>query len=723
MSQITITVNGKVCTGQAGETILNIAKANGIEIPNLCYDKSVARYGACGMCVVEVEGNPKLQRACSIEAADGMVIHTETARTIEARKIAMELLMSDHDGDCVGPCSLNCPAGTDCQAYVKQIALGNDREAVRIIKEKLPLPASIGRVCPHPCETACRRQYVEQPISIAYLKYFAADNDLASGNPFRPEVKAPTGKRVAIVGGGPGGLTAAYFLAVAGHSVTVYDAMPKMGGMLRYGIPEYRLPKKVLDREIQEIQDLGVTLKNGVKIGRDISFEEIRKSADATVVAIGAWKSSGVGCPGEDQQGVLGGIDFLREVSLGNAPDIGKNVAVVGGGNTAMDACRTAVRLGAEEVYVVYRRTRNEMPAEDIEIEEAMEEGVTFKFLTNPAEILGENGRVKAVKLQVMELGEPDASGRRSPVPVEGKFEMLEVDTVIAAIGQKLEPTGFDSLEMTKKGNISADEATYRTSLEGVFAVGDATNKGASIAIEAIGEANRAAQVIDAYLNGREISYRRPFVSEREVTENAQGPTGGRSPMRPGSRCRSAAPKSAVMISRRSTSALPRRMPAPRQPAVWSAAATTMPTVSSSAAPTSTRFTLSVWKVSSIRALWRKNWFALSVTRESVSSATSVCGPVMKWRARPFWAWWAADSRRSSVRSSTIRPPLQTVSTAASVRRSAPRVHCELSSKKRFFVADSLCCPPFFSFKIHLNMHQIEAASYHVKGRNTPLNL
>lgn len=520
MSQITITVNGKVCTGQAGETILNIAKANGIEIPNLCYDKSVARYGACGMCVVEVEGNPKLQRACSIEAADGMVIHTETARTIEARKIAMELLMSDHDGDCVGPCSLNCPAGTDCQAYVKQIALGNDREAVRIIKEKLPLPASIGRVCPHPCETACRRQYVEQPISIAYLKYFAADNDLASGNPFRPEVKAPTGKQVAIVGGGPGGLTAAYFLAVAGHSVTVYDAMPKMGGMLRYGIPEYRLPKKVLDREIQEIQDLGVTLKNGVKIGRDISFEEIRKSADATVVAIGAWKSSGVGCPGEDQQGVLGGIDFLREVSLGNAPDIGKKVAVVGGGNTAMDACRTAVRLGAEEVYVVYRRTRNEMPAEDIEIEEAMEEGVTFKFLTNPAEILGENGRVKAVKLQVMELGEPDASGRRSPVPVEGKFEMLEVDTVIAAIGQKLEPTGFDSLEMTKKGNISADEATYRTSLEGVFAVGDATNKGASIAIEAIGEANRASQVIDAYLNGREISYRRPFVSEREVTEN-----------------------------------------------------------------------------------------------------------------------------------------------------------------------------------------------------------
>ncbi len=518
MSQITITINGKVCTGEQGDTILNIAKANGIEIPNLCYNDSVKRYGACGLCVVEVVGNPKLLRACSTDAADGMVVLTETDRVRQSRKIAMELLMSDHDGDCVGPCSLNCPAGTDCQGYIKQIALGNDHKAVEIMKQKLPLPASIGRVCPHPCEKACRRQYAEEAISIAHLKYFAADNDLASVEPYRPVVKPATNLRVNIVGGGPAGLTAAYFLAVAGHSVTIYDAMPKMGGMLRYGIPEYRLPKKVLDREIAEIEALGVTMKNNVRIGEDITLADLRKSGRAMLIAIGAWKSSAIGCAGEEKPGVLGGIDFLREVSLGNAPEIGKRVAVVGGGNTAMDACRTAVRLGAEQVYVIYRRTRNEMPAEDLEIQEAMEEGVHFKFLTNPAEIQGED-HVTAVKLQVMELGEPDASGRRSPVPVEGKFETLEVDTVIAAIGQKVNPVGFDGVELNKKGIISADEATYRTNLEGVFAVGDATNKGASIAIEAIGEANRAAAVMDAYLHGVDAAYHRPYVSEREVND------------------------------------------------------------------------------------------------------------------------------------------------------------------------------------------------------------
>ena len=259
--------------------------------------------------------------------------------------------------------------------------------------------------------------------------------------------------------------------------MTIYEAMPKMGGMLRYGIPEYRLPKKILDAEIAEIASMGVKMKNDVKIGADISFSDVKKKHDAVLVTIGAWSSTKIGVEGENLKGVLGGIDFLREVSLGNAPDIGKNVAVVGGGNTAMDACRTAVRLGAENVYVIDRRTQKEMPAEEIEYEEALEEGVTFKFLTNPAEIIGENGTVKKIKLQIMQLGEPDASGRRSPVPVEGKFEYLDVDTVIAAIGQKVDPKGFDGLELNRKGIISADEATFRTSEEKVFAAGDATNK------------------------------------------------------------------------------------------------------------------------------------------------------------------------------------------------------------------------------------------------------
>ncbi|MBQ9412205.1 MAG: FAD-dependent oxidoreductase [Oscillospiraceae bacterium] len=518
MSEIKLTINGVPCAGQTGETILDIAKRNGIDIPTLCHDGSVAHYGACGVCVVEAENSPKLLRACSTLAADGMVINTEGARCVQARRIALELLMSDHDGDCMGPCRLACPAGTDCQGYVKQVALGNTKEAVRIVKERLPLPACIGHVCPHPCEKDCRRGLVEEPISIAGIKRYMAMDMLDKTDKWRPERAAATGKKVGVIGGGPAGLTAAYYLALKGHDVTLTEQMPKMGGMLRYGIPEYRLPKAVVDAEIAEIAETGVKMENGVAIGRDISFADYRAKFDAVVLAIGAWKSSPLGCAGEEQEGVYGGIDFLRSVAQGAPLDIGRRVAVVGGGNTAMDACRTAVRLGAEKVYIVYRRTRNEMPANPEEIEEAMEEGVEFKFLTNPAEVLGEDGRVRAVKLQVMELGEPDASGRRSPVPVEGKFETLDVDSVIAAIGQKVNVSGFDGVELNRRGIIAADESTFRTNLEGVFAVGDATNRGADIAIAAIGEAGKCADVADSYLKGAVVPYRKPFVSRRKVT-------------------------------------------------------------------------------------------------------------------------------------------------------------------------------------------------------------
>ncbi len=517
MSDIKLTINGKLCAGKSGQTILDIARENGIDIPTLCHNDTVAHYGACGLCVVEAEGSPKLLRSCSTLAADGMVINTEGERAVQARKIALELLMSDHDGDCMGPCRLACPAGTNCQAYVKQVALGNTKEAVRIVKERLPLPASIGHVCPHPCEKDCRRGLVEEPISIALIKRFMSMDQLHAPDRWKPEKEPATGKTVGVIGGGPGGLTAAYYLALHGHDVTLTDAMPQMGGMLRYGIPQYRLPKDVVDAEVAEIAETGVKMENNVKIGRDISFADYRAKYDAVVIAIGAWSSTPLRCPGEDLPGVYGGIDFLRSVALHDPLPIGKSVAIVGGGNTAMDACRTAVRLGAENVYVIYRRTKNEMPANLDEIEEAEEEGVQFKFLTNPAEIIGSNGRAAAVKLQVMELGEPDASGRRSPVPVEGKFETLAVDSVIAAIGQKVDPAGFD-VELNKRGIIAADETTFRTDLEGVFAVGDATNKGAGIAIAAIGEASKAADVVDSYLRGAIVPYKPPFVSKRTVT-------------------------------------------------------------------------------------------------------------------------------------------------------------------------------------------------------------
>ncbi|MDO4882702.1 MAG: FAD-dependent oxidoreductase [Oscillospiraceae bacterium] len=512
---INLTINGKQITAPEGSTILEAARLNDIYIPTLCYDKAVEVYGACGLCVVEAEGIPKLLRSCSAKASEGMVINTESDRVVQSRKIAMELLMSAHDGDCVAPCQLNCPAHTDCQGYVGLIANGEYESALKLIKNKIPLPASIGRVCPHPCEKACRRKNVEEPINIAQLKAFAADMDLKADS-YTPDVAASTGKKVAIIGGGPAGLTAAYYLAIMGHSVTVYDMMEKMGGMLRYGIPQYRLPKDVLDKEIAIIEKTGVKLVNNVKLGKDFTIKSLKAENDAVIVAVGAWKSSSMRTPGEDLEGVYGGIDFLRGVIKGNAPEIGEKVVICGGGNTAMDACRTAVRLGAKEVYVVYRRTRNEMPADKLEIDEAEEEGVIYKFLTNPLSFNGENGKVKSITLQIMELGEPDASGRRRPVPVEGKTEEIEVDSVILAIGQKLVQGDVAELKLNDRGNIEADPDFFTTDLEGVFAIGDATNRGASIAIEAIGEADRCAKAVDAYLNGMPLDTRVPYISKRD---------------------------------------------------------------------------------------------------------------------------------------------------------------------------------------------------------------
>ena len=512
---LNLTINGKNITVEEGTTILQAAKDNGIYIPTLCYDDAVKVYGACGLCVVEAEGIPKLLRSCSAKCSEGMVVNTESKRVVQSRKIAMELLMSAHDGDCVAPCQLNCPARTDCQGYVGLIANGEYKAALKLIKNKVSLPASIGRVCPHPCETACRRGKVDEAINIAQLKAFAADMDLNSDS-YLPEKNAPTGKKIAIIGGGPAGLTAAYRLAISGHEVTVYDMMEKMGGMLRYGIPQYRLPKEVLDKEITIIEKLGVKMINGVKLGKDFTVASLKAQNDAVIVAVGAWKSSSMRTPGEELDGIYGGIDFLRAVALKQEINIGDKVVICGGGNTAMDACRTAVRLGAKEVYCVYRRTRNEMPAEDIEITEAEEEGVQFKFLTNPISFNGKDKKVKSVTLQLMELGEPDASGRRRPVAIEGKTEELDVDSVIVAIGQKLVNEDVSELKLTDRGNIEADIDTFKTNIEGVFAIGDATNRGASIAIEAIGEANRCALSIDAYLNGEDIETRVPYISRRD---------------------------------------------------------------------------------------------------------------------------------------------------------------------------------------------------------------
>lgn len=519
MNKFRLNINGKEVTGVAGQTILEVARENDIFIPTLCYDERTKIYGSCGLCMCEVEGNPKLCKACATEIAPGMVIRTNTERVTESRKTNLELLLSNHTGDCRPPCVLACPGQTDCQGYVGLIANGEYEKALELIKDKIPLPAALGRVCPHPCEEACRRGLIDEPISIQQLKRFAADKDL-EGEVFVPECEEDTGKSVAIIGGGPMGLSAAYFLRQMGHDVTIFESMPNAGGMLRYGIPEYRLPKAVLDEEIATIESMGVEIITNTKVGVDIPFETIRSDYDAVLLGIGAWVSTGVGCKGEDAEGVIGGIDFLRRVVRNEEIGMGRKVAIVGGGNTAMDACRTAVRLGAEEVYNIYRRTKDEMPADMVEIEEAEEEGVIFKNLTNPIEVVkDENGHVKEVVLQVMELGEPDASGRRKPVPVEGKTETLAIDTMILAIGQAVDATVFDC-DKTRKNAIAYDPDTFMTSIPGVFAGGDCGNDKISIAIEAIADARKAADSIDAYLYGEVLKYEKPYVVERDdITE------------------------------------------------------------------------------------------------------------------------------------------------------------------------------------------------------------
>ena len=512
---ITLKIDGIEVQGEANESILDVATRYGIEIPTLCHSEKIKEFGACGLCVVEASNSPKLLRACATAIGEGMDINTGTERVIRARTTALELLMSDHDGDCIAPCQQECPAETDCQAYVGLIANGQYADSLRIIKNKLPLPASIGRVCPHPCETGCRRKHFENPVSIAQLKYFVADIDL-NGDSYMPEILADSGKKVAIIGGGPAGLSASYFLRQKGHAVTILDMMPYMGGMLRYGIPQYRLPKEeILQKEIDLIAKMGVEMKNNVKIPTDFTLESLQKDYDAVLVAVGAWVSAPMRVQGEDTGNVFGGIDFLRSVIMQKPFAIGKNVAVCGGGNTAMDACRTAIRLGAENVYIVYRRTKNEMPADLIEIEEAEEEGVTFKYLTNPSEIISKDGKVTAIKLQKMALGEPDASGRRSPVALD-EYETLDVDSVIMALGQKSDLAGFEALSVTR-GTIDADENRYTTNIPGVFAAGDVTNTGAGIAIAAIAEAKKAANAIGAYLEGAELEFKAPVLSKRVV--------------------------------------------------------------------------------------------------------------------------------------------------------------------------------------------------------------
>lgn len=519
MSQyINIKLNGESVSGFQGETIYECASRHGIKIPTLCHDPRLEPYSSCYVCVVEVAGMRGHQPSCSTYITPGMEINTETEAVKQSRKAALDLLLSNHYADCLGPCKQTCPAGVDVQGYISLIDKGRYSDAVALIKETNPLPAICGRVCVRPCEAACRRGLMEEgaAVGIDYLKRFASDMDLESPAKFVPELKADTGKKVAVIGAGPGGLSTAYFLRIQGHQVVIYEAAPAPGGWLRYGIPEYRLPNDVLDKEVKNITDLGVQIHYQQQLGDNLSYQYLQDNFDATVLTIGSQKGTGVGCPGDDAENVFAGIDFLKNMeATGQRYDFsGKTIVVVGGGNTAMDCCRTSIRCNAEKVYVVYRRTEKEMPANPIEIHESKIEGVEYLFLTNPVEIIkDESGKVKEVQLIRMTLGEPDASGRRRPVPMADSEFNIKADYVLAAIGQKTDVNFIDDINHHSKsgklivnrwGDIDANKHTLQTGIPSVFAAGDGVTGPATI-IEAIAQARIAANSCNLYLQEKQI--------------------------------------------------------------------------------------------------------------------------------------------------------------------------------------------------------------------------
>ena len=399
------------------------------------------------------------------------------------------------------PCQNACPADNNAWGYVTLLSEGRLKEALAVIKERNPLPATMGRICFHPCEAKCRREQVESPIGICALKRFAADFDRESNDPFVPQTAPRKADRVAVVGAGPAGLTAAYFLALKGYPVTIFETLPVAGGMMSVGIPEYRLPRKVMNAEIDAILKLGVELKLNSPV-TDVEALKAR-GFKAVLLATGAHKGLKLGVSGEKLKGVLDGVTFLRDVNLGKPVKVGEKVAVVGGGNVAIDAARTALRLGAKEVQIFYRRLKEDMPAASWEIEEAEKEGIQIHYLVAPGQMWGGNGGVKRMQCRRMTLSEFDASGRKRPTAIAGSEFEVEADTVIAAVGQVPDTGCFqgNGFKFDSSGAFRVDPDSLATGAPGVFAGGDSV-RGPASAVEAMGDGQKAAMAIDKYLGG-----------------------------------------------------------------------------------------------------------------------------------------------------------------------------------------------------------------------------
>ncbi len=506
----TLTIDGKTVQAYEGQTLLSVAVDNGItDIPNLCNDEKLEPTSACRMCLVHIEGAARPLPSCNTPATPGMVVTTKSDELFHIRRTNLEMILSDHNAYCQPPCQVDCPTHIDIPGYLELIAKGSMKEAARLVKEVLPFPYILGLTCPAPCQKACRRALVEEEIAICRMHGYAAETCLL--DPPVPYLKDPsTGKKVAIVGAGPAGLTCAYYLALKGHYCKVFDMQPQPGGMLRYGIPEYRLPKNIMDRELDHVWQLGVDKQFNVKLGTDFTIDDLfAQGFDAVYLAIGAWTSNPLDAPGEEAEGVENAIAFLAQKVEGKPVPVqeGREVVVLGGGFTTFDCTRTSLRLGAK-VHTAYRRSIKEMTATIEEIEDAEAEGTDLIFFVQQTKVITEDSKAKGLEFIKNKLGEPDASGRRRPVPIPGTEFTIPCDTIIPAFGQKPDTSVLDQqsgVKWTKQGNIQTNPHHYMTDRHAVFAGGDA-QMGAKTIIECVGQGKLGARAIHAFLNDEDMN-------------------------------------------------------------------------------------------------------------------------------------------------------------------------------------------------------------------------